>query len=100
MGARATRAALDDAGVAYGAVEHAYAGYVYADSCAVQAALYHVDINGVPMFNVTNNCASGSSAFALASQAVEAGVVDCALAVGFEEMQPGATVFRELERLP
>jgi acetyl-CoA C-acetyltransferase len=90
MGQKAARLALDDAGIAYGLVEQAYAGYVYGDSCAGQAALYHVDINGVPIFNVTNNCASGSSAFALAAQAVESGAVDCALALGFEQMVPGA----------
>ena len=33
-----------------------------------QAALYHLDMNGIPIFNVNNNCASGSSAFALASR--------------------------------
>lgn len=90
MGQNATRRALKDAGIGYGLIEQAYAGYVYGDSCAGQAALYHVDINGVPIFNVTNNCASGSSAFALATQAVESGAVDCALALGFEQMQPGA----------
>ena len=90
MGQRAARAALADAGISYGVVEQAYAGYVYGDSCAGQAALYHVDINGVPIFNVNNNCSSGSSAFALASQAVESGAVDCAMALGFEQMMPGA----------
>ena len=90
MGQSAARAALADAGISYGMIEQAYAGYVYGDSCAGQAALYHVDINGVPIFNVNNNCSSGSSAFALASQAVESGAVDCALALGFEQMMPGA----------
>jgi acetyl-CoA acetyltransferase len=90
MGERAVRAALADAGIAYSLVEQAFAGYVYGDSCAGQAALYRVDINGIPIFNVNNNCSSGSSAFALAVQAVEAGQVECALAVGFEEMLPGA----------
>ena len=47
--------------------------------------LYHLDINGIPIFNVNNNCASGSSAFALATQAVESGAVECALALGFEQ---------------
>ncbi|MEH6635661.1 MAG: lipid-transfer protein [Halioglobus sp.] len=90
MGQNATRAALLDAGISYSMIEQAYAGYVYGDSCAGQAALYHIDINGIPIFNVTNNCASGSSAFALATQAVETGAVDCALALGFEQMAPGA----------
>lgn len=90
MGARAVRAALDDAGLAYRDVQQAYAGYVYGDSCSGQTALYHVGMTGVPVINVNNNCASGSSAFALAAQAVEYGAADCALAVGFEEMAPGA----------
>ncbi len=90
MGSAAARAALRDAGISYALVEQAYAAYVYADSCAGQAALYHIDITGIPIFNVNNNCASGSSAFALAVQAVESGAVDCALAVGFEQMVPGA----------
>ena len=90
MGQKATRAALIDAGINYSMIEQAYAGYVYGDSCAGQAALYHVDINGIPIYNVTNNSASGSSAFALATQAVESGAVDCALALGFEQMMPGA----------
>jgi acetyl-CoA acetyltransferase len=95
MGASATRAALQDAGISFSLVEQAYCGYVYGDSCAGQAALYHLDINGLPIFNVNNNCASGSSAFALATQALESGNVDCALALGFEQMLPGAlgTVF-------
>uniref|UniRef100_UPI0035625926 thiolase C-terminal domain-containing protein n=1 Tax=Sneathiella sp. TaxID=1964365 RepID=UPI0035625926 len=40
--------------------------------------------------NVNNNCSTGSSALFLARQAVESGAVDCALAVGFEQMTPGA----------
>lgn len=90
MGRDATRRALDDAGVKYGDVQQAYVGYVYGDSCSGQAALYHVGINGVPIVNVNNNCASGSTAFALAAQAVRGGEVDCALALGFEEMARGA----------
>jgi len=90
MGESATRAALADAGIAYALIEQAFCGYVYGDSCAGQAALYRVDINGLPIVNVNNNCASGSAAFALAAQAVESGNADCALALGFEEMEPGA----------
>lgn len=90
MGAQAAKAALEDAGISYSMVEQAFVGYVYGDSCAGQAALYHLGIDGKPIFNVNNNCSSGSSAFALASQLVESGAVDCALALGFEEMMPGA----------
>jgi acetyl-CoA acetyltransferase len=90
MGENAARAALKDAGISFSLIDQAFCGYVYGDSCAGQTALYRLDINGIPIFNVNNNCASGSSAFALATQAVESGNVECALALGFEEMLPGA----------
>ena len=90
MGAQAVRNALAHAGIAYSQVEQAYASYVFGDSCSGQAALYHVGITGIPVVNVNNMCGSGSTAFALATQAVRSGAVECALAVGFEQMVPGA----------
>jgi acetyl-CoA acetyltransferase len=90
MGARAARLALEDAGVDYALVEQAYVGYVYGDSTAGQAAIYGVGLTGIPVFNLNNNCSTGSSALFLARQAVESGVVECAIALGFEQMQPGA----------
>ncbi len=90
MGAGAMIQALEDAGLSYADVQQAYAGYVYGDSTCGQAALYRVGMSGVPIVNVNNNCATGSSALFLARQAVQSGTVDCALAVGFEQMQPGA----------
>ncbi|MGE8317856.1 MAG: lipid-transfer protein [Comamonas sp.] len=89
MGAEAIRLALQDAGMAYADVQQAYAGYVYGDSTCGQKALYHAGMTGIPVLNVNNNCASGSSALFLARQAVQSGAVDCALAVGFEQMNPG-----------
>jgi acetyl-CoA acetyltransferase len=41
-------------------------------------------------YTLNNNCASGSTALFLARQAVESGVADCVLALGFEQMKPGA----------
>ena len=95
MGEKAVKNCLADAGIPFSLVEQAFCGYVYGDSCAGQAALYRVDISGIPIFNVNNNCASGSSALALAMQAIDSGQVECALALGFEQMSPGAvdTVF-------
>jgi sterol carrier protein 2 len=90
MAAGAVRAALADAGLDYGDVEQAYAGYVYGDSTCGQRALYEVGMTGIPVVNVNNNCSTGSTALFLARQAVAAGVVECALAVGFEQMAPGA----------
>ena len=90
MGAMAARAALEDAGIDYGLVGQAYAGYVYGDSTCGQAALYEVGLPGIPVVNVDNNCATGSTALFLARQAVASGAAECALALGFEQMLPGA----------
>lgn len=90
MASEAIRLALADAGLTYDTVQQAFAGYVYGDSTAGQKAVYHVGMTGIPVFNLNNNCATGSSALFLARQAIEAGLIDCALAVGFEQMSPGA----------
>ncbi len=89
MGAEAARLALADAGVEYSAVQQAFVGYVYGDSTAGQRALYEVGLTGVPIVNVNNNCSTGSTALFLARQAILAGA-DCVLALGFEQMKPGA----------
>ncbi|MAZ02355.1 MAG: lipid-transfer protein [Sneathiella sp.] len=90
MGAKAINMALEDAGIEYDKIQQAYAGYVYGDSTCGQRVLYEVGMTGIPVVNVNNNCSTGSSALFLARQAVESGAVDCALAVGFEQMTPGA----------
>jgi sterol carrier protein 2 len=90
LAAQATREALHDSGVGYERVQQAYAGYVYGDSTSGQKALYQVGLTGIPVFNVNNNCSTGSTALFLARQAIEGGAADCVLAVGFEQMRPGA----------
>ena len=90
MAAQAVQAALADAGLDYAQIQQAYVGYVYGDSTAGQRALYEVGMTQIPIINVNNNCSTGSTALYLARQAVQHGVVDCALALGFEEMRPGA----------
>ncbi|MGO9421019.1 lipid-transfer protein [Roseiarcus sp.] len=90
MGAEAGKRALADAGVSYDAIEQAYVGYVYGDSTSGQRALYRLGLTGVPIINVNNNCSTGSTALFLARQAVASGAADCVLALGFEQMKPGA----------
>lgn len=90
MAEGAVRAALADAGLDYSFIQQAYAGYVYGDSTCGQKSLYRVGMSGVPIVNVNNNCASGSSALWIARQAIVSGSADCVLAFGFEQMQPGA----------
>ena len=90
MGAQAVQEALADAGLSFQDVQQAYAGYVFGDSTCGQKALYRVGMTGIPVVNVNNNCATGSTALWLARQAVLSGSADCVVAFGFEEMSPGA----------
>ncbi|WP_425327772.1 lipid-transfer protein [Pseudomonas nitroreducens] len=100
MGAEAVRRALADAGIGYGQVQEAYAGYVYGDSTCGQTALYEVGMSGIPVVNVNNNCSTGSTALYLARKAIESGSADCVLALGFEQMQPGALKSQWSDRPP
>ncbi len=90
MASEAATRALKDANIPYESVEQAYAGYVYGDSTSGQRAIYDVGLTGIPVFNVNNNCSTGSSALFLARQAIEGGAAECVLVVGFEQMEKGA----------
>ncbi|MCW2271337.1 Beta-ketoadipyl-CoA thiolase [compost metagenome] len=100
MGEQAIRLALADCGLDFKHLQQAYAGYVYGDSTCGQKALYRVGMSGIALVNVNNNCATGSSALFLARQAVQSGAVDCALAFGFEQMNPGALKSAWTDRAP
>ena len=90
MASTAIRGAVAEAGIDPSLIEQAYGSYIYGDSTCAQHALYDAFMTGIPVINVNNNCSSGSTAIFMARQAVQGGAVDCALAFGFEEMQPGA----------
>jgi acetyl-CoA acetyltransferase len=92
--------ALADAGVPFDTIEQAYAGYVYGDSSYGQRAIYELGLTGIPVLNVNNNCSTGSSALMLARQAVKGGLVDCALAIGFEKMERGSLGMKYTDRTP
>jgi acetyl-CoA acetyltransferase len=51
-----------------------------------QVVFSKIGIEGIPVYNVENACASGSSAFNLAVQSLKAGTTDVALALGAEKM--------------
>lgn len=89
-GKEAILAALNDAKIHMSEVEMAAAGYVYGDSTSGQRVIYGVGMTGIPIFNVNNNCSTGSSALMLAKESVESGKYQCALAVGFEKMERGS----------
>ena len=90
MAAKAGKAALADANVPFGEIEQAFAGYVFGDSTCGQRAVYEIGLTGIPVFNVNNNCSTGSSALMLGVQAIAGGVSECVLVVGFEQMEKGA----------
>ncbi|MGH3378606.1 MAG: thiolase family protein [Actinoallomurus sp.] len=90
--AEAVTAALKDAGRIPDDVRSCYFGNAVAGSMtgqemlAGQFLLRPLGFGGIPVFNVENACASASTAFHLAWQAVATGVHDAVLAVGAEKM--------------
>ena len=70
-------------------------GYVYGDSTCGQRAVYQLGLTGIPIYNVNNNCSTGSTALLQAADMVRGGQAECTMAMGFEKMQPGSlgTVF-------
>jgi acetyl-CoA acetyltransferase len=90
--AEAVNAAMKDAGQTVGEVQSCYFGNAVAGSItgqemlAGQFLLRPLGVGGIPVFNVENACASASTAFHLAWQAVATGVQDAVLAVGAEKM--------------
>ena len=99
MATAAARAALTDAGVEYGTIEQAFTGYVYGDSTCGQRAVYGVGLTGIPVFNVNNNCSTGSSALMLGAQAIAGGMAECVLVLGFEQMEKGALGSKYTDRI-
>ncbi|HUI27241.1 MAG TPA: lipid-transfer protein, partial [Candidatus Kryptonia bacterium] len=90
MAKEAGEKALADAGIPYSEIEQVAVGYCYGDSTCGQRAVYQLGLTGVPIYNVNNNCATGSTALFMVKQLVEAGVADCAMALGFEKMEKGS----------
>ena len=90
MAKEAGEKALADAGIAYDLVEQACVGYCYGDSTCGQRAVYTLGLTGIPIYNVNNNCATGSSALFMAKQFIEGNLADCVLALGFEKMEKGS----------
>lgn len=99
MAKRAGEAALKDAGIKYDEVEQACVGYVYGESCTGERAVYELGLTGIPVYNVNNNCSTGSTALFMAKQLIEGGIAECVLALGFEKMGKGALGATFMDRL-
>ena len=84
--------AVTDSGLNQSRIERMYFANAIAptvlqqDMIKGQVALRGHRLGQLPLFNIENACASGSSAFLLAVEAVASGGVDVALAVGAEQM--------------
>ncbi|XP_042807277.1 sterol carrier protein 2 isoform X1 [Panthera leo] len=91
--------ALSDAQIPYSVVEQACVGYVYGESTCGQRSIYHsLGLTGIPIINVNNNCATGSTALFMARQLIQGGMADCVLALGFEKMEKGPLLSNTSQR--
>jgi acetyl-CoA acetyltransferase len=92
LAGEALRIALADAGATTLDLEAAFYSGMTNGSLQGQIAIpgqvifSKIGIEGVPVFNVENACASGSSAMHLAAQYIRSGACDIALAIGAEKM--------------
>jgi acetyl-CoA acetyltransferase len=101
LGLVAVRAALNDAGIEWPAVESAYTGTALIGMAASRPMLRHLGATGIAMAQVENASASGSTAFRQACLDVASGISDVALAVGVDKPgmvngAPGKTRIRDL----
>ncbi len=92
LAGEALQGALKDAGCQIGDLGAAfYAGMTNGPlqgqiAIPGQVVLSKIGVNSIPIYNIENACASGSSAFNLAVQSLKAGTTDVALAIGVEKM--------------
>jgi acetyl-CoA acetyltransferase len=91
--------ALADAKLSYADIQQAVAGYCYGESTSGERAIYELGLTGIPIYNVNNNCSTGSTALFLAKQLVEGGLADCAMAIGFEKMEKGSLGAKYMDRV-
>jgi acetyl-CoA acyltransferase len=87
LGAQAALLALKDAGMSIKDVQMLASGNLLQGSAMVgQRIMQQIGQTGVPVINLTNACATGSTAFREAYFAVGSGEVEVAMAVGSEQM--------------
>ena len=98
MAREAGAGALEDAAVPYSSIEQACVGYCFGDSTCGQRAVYELGLTGIPVYNVNNNCATGSTALFMAKQFVAGSIADCVLALGFEKMEKGSLGIKFTDR--
>jgi acetyl-CoA acyltransferase len=86
LGAEAIQGALKDAGVSMKEMGILAAGNLMGGGGVGQQLQKQVGQTGIPVYNVSNACATGATALRTAVMAVKAGEVDYGLAVGVEKL--------------
>ncbi|HIG59630.1 MAG TPA: thiolase family protein [Gammaproteobacteria bacterium] len=90
LGSQAALMALDDAGLTIQDMQALYCGNLgQANAMVGQRILQEIGQTGVAVVNCANACATGATAFREAWMSIKAGVFDCVLAVGVEQMGRG-----------
>ncbi|EFX06267.1 sterol carrier protein [Grosmannia clavigera kw1407] len=90
LGFEAGIKAMLDAKINYDDVDQGVACYVYGDSTCGQRVFYQFGMTQIPIYNVNNNCSTGSTGLNLGRTIISNGGADCMLVVGFEKMMPGS----------
>ncbi|KAJ8133052.1 hypothetical protein O1611_g578 [Lasiodiplodia mahajangana] len=90
LGFEAGVKAMLDAQINYDDVDQGVACYCYGDSTCGQRVFYQFGMTQIPIFNVNNNCSTGSTGLAMARHTIAYGGADCILVVGFEKMMRGS----------
>ena len=98
MAREAGTKALEDAGIRFDQIEQAAVGYCYGDSTCGERAFYELGHSGIPIYNVNNNCSTGSTALFMAKQFIEGDIADCVMALGFEKMEKGSLGIKYTDR--
>ena len=86
LGAEAAMAALNDGGVTMKDVGVVAAGNLMGGGGIGQQLQKQIGQTGVPVYNVSNVCATGATALRVAIMSIKAGETDCGLAVGVEKL--------------
>lgn len=88
LGLTAIREALRDAGIPFSAVESAYTGTALLGMAPSRVMLRHLGGSGLPIAQIENASASGSTAFRQAALEIAGGFADVSLAVGIDKPSP------------
>ena len=88
QGAVAVRRALADAGIGWADMQFAVGGSEASGNA--DALVADLGLTGIEFVNVSNGCATGGSALAMADRAIRSGAYDVGIAVGFDKHPPGA----------